>query len=708
MSDSAARYGVVHVDLAAPLCVVSSPRDIAGLQLVFWFDGLPLGRCEVTPDALPLSIAALAALASQAVAPAVGARLFAQGFAAPLRALHPEAESVGDVAALLACERPLDELRTRLMRRGGGTEVAERADACTAPHTTPARADGAPAAADVSVVVCTRDRPEALARCLASLRRARVRPREIVVVDNAPSTDGTRRVVSALPEVRYVHEPRPGLAIARNTGVRATTGHIVAFTDDDVMVDAEWISRLLPPFAQERVMAVTGIVLPGELESTAQRMAEERLWSFNREFRPRTFDAQYFARMRARGVPVWHVGAGANMAVRRDAFARVGPFDERLGAGAAGCSEDSEFWYRLLAEGWSCVYEPAAVVFHFHRADLDGLRRQWHAYMRGHVAALLVQFARYRHWGNLRRIALQLPIFYALWLRDLLRRRRRDEAALWWAAVSGAIAGIGFYVRHRQTAACTSPTRDAVAGRGVRAARRAFLRANPFPHPRTAGFFYREKMRAIHRVAPERAFHTVLEIGGGQSGLTALLYPHARVVNVERAREFARTAPTPLTFVCGDATRLPFASASVDAVTIFDVLEHIADDAAALREALRVLRPGGALLISAPNERWRFPYYRFMRGLCPSDAAIMTEWGHVRRGYAVSQLDGMLALPHVAATSFISPWTALSHDLAFSRLPAPLRHIACATIAPVVWGASLLDDGRRGTETVALWIKPAG
>jgi GT2 family glycosyltransferase len=184
-------------------------------------------------------------------------------------------------------------------------------------------------------------------------------------------------------------------------------------------------------------------------------MAEERLWSFNREFRRRTFDARYFARMRARGVPVWHVGAGANMAIRRHAFSRVGLFDERLGAGAAGCSEDSELWYRVLADGWSCQYEPAAVVFHFHRPDLDGLRRQWHAYMRGHVAALLVQFSRHRHWGNLRRILLQLPVFYALWLRDAMRRDEPGERLLWRAAAAGALAGIAFYARHRRTAAVT-------------------------------------------------------------------------------------------------------------------------------------------------------------------------------------------------------------------------------------------------------------
>jgi GT2 family glycosyltransferase len=428
----AGRCRIVHVDLAKPLSAVPRDGDVDGLQLVFWLHGLPLGRCEVTASELPLSIATVAALASHGVAPTVGARLFAHGFEASMPEIARDAEPVADVGPVLACERPLAALRERPI----------------GPAASPARP--APAADDVSVVVCTRDRPQALVRCLASLRSSRSRPREILVVDNASRTDETRRLVATMPDVRYVHETRPGLAIARNTGVRETSGAVVAFTDDDVAVDPDWLSRLVPPFAAPRVMAVTGLVLPGELESEAQRMAEERLWSFSREFRPRVFDARYFARLRPRGVPVWHIGAGANMALRRDAFARVGLFDERLGAGAAGCSEDSELWYRLLAEGWECVYEPAAVIFHFHRMELDGLGRQWHAYMRGHVTALLVQFARYRHWGNVRRIALQLPFYYAVWLRDVARRGWRVEGPLWWAAVSGTVAGVGFYARHRR------------------------------------------------------------------------------------------------------------------------------------------------------------------------------------------------------------------------------------------------------------------
>jgi len=97
-------------------------------------------------------------------------------------------------------------------------------------------------------------------------------------------------------------------------------------------------------------------------------------------------------------LPVWRIGAGANMAFSRNVFSRIGLFDERLGAGASGCSEDSEFWYRMLAAGMAIAYQPRAVVWHSHRVDRDAFGSQMKQYMRGHVAALLVQFEKHRHF----------------------------------------------------------------------------------------------------------------------------------------------------------------------------------------------------------------------------------------------------------------------------------------------------------------------
>jgi SAM-dependent methyltransferase len=263
-------------------------------------------------------------------------------------------------------------------------------------------------------------------------------------------------------------------------------------------------------------------------------------------------------------------------------------------------------------------------------------------------------------------------------------------------------------------------TPDTVAGRGTarparpagatKAPLRSFLSRNPFPEPLTLGFFYREKMRAIHTVAPEGPVSDILEVGGGRSGLTALLYPGAWITNVDFDRQFATSPPNRqagVRFVCGDATRLPFADGAFDAVTMFDVLEHIPEHAAAAAEALRVLRPGGWLLVSSPNEGWRFPYYAPMRRLCPSEAEMFAEWGHVRRGYSLDELRALIGLPCERSATFITPLTVLGHDVAFSRLPLATRRALCAALSPLTWlGYALHRPGARGTETASAWRKP--
>jgi len=112
----------------------------------------------------------------------------------------------------------------------------------------------------------------------------------------------------------------------------------------------------------------------------------------------------------------------------------------RLGAGAAGCSEETELWYRLLAEGWTCRY--AAVVFHHHRPDVAALERQVFDYMRGHTAALWVQFSRYRHWGNVRRALLTLPPSLAGRLVRHVLVGSALERRVAVAALAGHVAGL--------------------------------------------------------------------------------------------------------------------------------------------------------------------------------------------------------------------------------------------------------------------------
>ncbi|MDH3639408.1 MAG: glycosyltransferase, partial [Gammaproteobacteria bacterium] len=250
--------------------------------------------------------------------------------------------------------------------------------------------------------------------------------------------------------VSYVLEPRPGLDIARNTGIRHSTGEIIAYVDDDVSIHPDWVDGLLRGFRDPAVMALAGLVLASEL-TTKSQLIFEQYWSFNRGYQPLIYAAEFYAKYQRFGVPTWRIGAGANMAFRRDIFGHVGDFDERLDVGAAGCSGDSEFWYRVLAAGWKCRYEPTAVVYHRHRATMGGLRRQLFSYMRGHVAALLIRFERYAHWGNLIHVGLLAPYYVKLILFGWTKGRERYTTL--WQEITGCFAGVMFYLKNRGTKA---------------------------------------------------------------------------------------------------------------------------------------------------------------------------------------------------------------------------------------------------------------
>ena len=213
-----------------------------------------------------------------------------------------------------------------------------------------------------SVIICTRDRPDDLRKALLAASRLDLKSHELIVVDNAPSSNASERVVKGFPRARYVREPRPGLDVARNRGVREATGEIVAFTDDDAIVEPEWLDALLANFVDSRVMCVTGLTLPLELETEGQELFEEHC-SFCRGFRRRIFDGQC-----DNPLAVGPVGAGANMAIRRELLTVIGEFDERLDAGTpARSGGDHEMFVRILCAGHRIVYDPAALSWHRHR-----------------------------------------------------------------------------------------------------------------------------------------------------------------------------------------------------------------------------------------------------------------------------------------------------------------------------------------------------
>ena len=190
----------------------------------------------------------------------------------------------------------------------------------------------------IAVIVPTRDRAEKLRRCLESLV-AMPGPRcDIVVVDNAPGQGRTEAAVDAVRagsphEIRYVAEERPGSSAARNRGLVETQADIVAFTDDDVVADRDWLARLVAPFADPAVGAVTGLTQPLELVTPAQ-WRFERYAGFSKGFERRVYD---LGANRAERLlyPFWGgvFGSGNNAGFRRRSLVAVGGFDTALGPG---------------------------------------------------------------------------------------------------------------------------------------------------------------------------------------------------------------------------------------------------------------------------------------------------------------------------------------------------------------------------------------
>jgi GT2 family glycosyltransferase len=330
----------------------------------------------------------------------------------------------------------------------------------------------------VSVVLCTRDRPAGALVTLRGLAALRYDPFEIVVVDNAPSSDATEAAVRAEfgadPRVRYVREPRPGLSVARNCGVAAAAGQIVAFTDDDVRVDPSWLDGIVRGFRQdEEVACVTGLIPTAEIDNAAQLYFDQRA-SWGTGCEGRLFDlAAHRDASPLYPYSAGIYGTGANFALAATALKELGPFDEALGAGSpCGGGEDLEMFVRVILAGRTIAYEPSAIVSHVHRADLAQLSKQMAAYGSGCTAALtaiVLRHPRARLELAARLVSGALRIFA---IRDRVHGNASLPAGLMRQEFRGMLLGPWLYYRGRRAL----PRDEAAGGRrpaGSRAMRRA-------------------------------------------------------------------------------------------------------------------------------------------------------------------------------------------------------------------------------------------
>jgi cellulose synthase/poly-beta-1,6-N-acetylglucosamine synthase-like glycosyltransferase len=191
----------------------------------------------------------------------------------------------------------------------------------------------------VSVIVTTHDRPERIQPCLHSLLALHYSQYEVIVVDNAPSTSATadfiQQTYGDVSRIRYLREDRPGASWGRNCGAMAARGGILAFVDDDVVVDRYWLVELVRAFGvADDVACVTGLGLPLELETASQFWFEEH-GAFNNGFTRRIFDMQEnHPKTPLHPYAVGRFGAGATMAFKAAFLHDVGGFDPALGAGS--------------------------------------------------------------------------------------------------------------------------------------------------------------------------------------------------------------------------------------------------------------------------------------------------------------------------------------------------------------------------------------
>jgi len=246
-----------------------------------------------------------------------------------------------------------------------------------------------------SVVVCTFNRSASLRRMLKSLQEMVIPDHltcEVIVVDNN-SDDDTRLVFEEIEKhfksgIRYVFEDKKGLSHARNRGIKEAGGEIIAFTDDDVIIDKHWIQNIDKAFKEyDDVVCVGGKILP--------------VWEMSRPqwLKP---DLYGYLALLDKGDSAVYVDAldiwGANFAVKSEMFKKYGLFDTNLGRMPAKLysGEEAEFLLRLQNAGEKILYYPLSIIHHnipAYRMSKKYLRK-W-KFDKGELEGILMEDTKY-------------------------------------------------------------------------------------------------------------------------------------------------------------------------------------------------------------------------------------------------------------------------------------------------------------------------
>ena len=218
----------------------------------------------------------------------------------------------------------------------------------------------------MSVVVCTYNGEATLRDCLDGLLKLDYPDYEVIVVDDG-STDGTAAIAAAYP-YRVISTENRGLSAARNTGLAAATGDVVAYTDDDARPDPDWLTLLALTFRTTDHAGVGGPNLPPAGDGAIADCVANA---------PGGPVHVLLSDREAEHIP------GCNMAFRRECLEAVGGFDPRFRT----AGDDVDLCWRLQERGWTLGFNPAAVVWHHRRNSLRMYWRQQRGY--GRAEALL-------------------------------------------------------------------------------------------------------------------------------------------------------------------------------------------------------------------------------------------------------------------------------------------------------------------------------
>jgi GT2 family glycosyltransferase len=283
--------------------------------------------------------------------------------------------------------------------------------------------------AELSVVICTHDRPDDLERCLAALARSE-EPLEVVVVDSASRARCEALVEpfrERIPALTYIHLDQPGVSRARNAGVAASEAPVVAFLDDDTVAAPGWAAALLGAFARPDVGCVGGTCRP-RFTTTRPRWLSDRLLQLAGITRfgdePRE----------ARSSAEWPFGA--NMAFRREALVEAGPFSIALGrqGHVLLSGEDSDMVARVRGCGRRIWLEPGAIVEHTVHPERCRPGYYWRRLWWNGVSRAVKPSARVTI-----RLLVSVPLRLLMWaaVRDRLYLYRVAETAGYLAARLG-------------------------------------------------------------------------------------------------------------------------------------------------------------------------------------------------------------------------------------------------------------------------------